>query len=260
MLAEFCCRTLMEPSLTANSERAPRALKPLLLSFSGIDGAGKTTQIENTIALLEAAGMKVRIIRFWDDIASFRRLRESLGHALFRGEKGIGAPGKPVRRRDKDVRSWYMLPVRMGLCFFDTLNLALSVSRIQNSLDADAVIFDRYVYDQFANLELRSRPIRGYLAFLLKVVPRPDIAFLLDADPELARARKPEYPLEFLHVNRQAYLELSRLAGMTVISPGTPEEVKSAIQRALAGPRAKLGLGATQPPQEILVSPGQSLE
>ena len=30
------------------------------------------------------------------------------------------------------------------------------------------------------------------------IVPRPDVAYLLDADPEAARARKPEYPVDFM--------------------------------------------------------------
>jgi thymidylate kinase len=95
---------------------------------------------------------------------------------------------------------------------------------------ADFVIFDRYIYDELANLRLRNPILRGYARILLAFVPKPQISYLLDADPMQARARKPEYPLEFLHTNRQSYLDLSVLHGrMTVIPPMPVEEVKKQV-------------------------------
>ena len=78
------------------------------VSFSGIDGAGKSTQIANLRARLQDAGMRVALITFWDDVARLKRIREGAGHTLFKGEKGVGSPEKPVNRRDKNVRSWPM--------------------------------------------------------------------------------------------------------------------------------------------------------
>jgi hypothetical protein len=59
---------------------------------------------------------------------------------------------------------------------------------------------------------------------------------LLDADPLLARARKPEYPLDFLYANRQAYLELADLVdGITVIAPMPIKDVaRRVLERAVA--------------------------
>jgi hypothetical protein len=66
----------------------------------------------------------------------------------------------------------------------------------------------------------------------MKLVPKPDISYILDADPAKARARKPEYPLEFLHSNRLSYLTLSDLlGGMTVIPPMPIDEVQNEILR-----------------------------
>ena len=86
---------------------------PLLVSFSGIDGAGKSTQIENLVAALKEARLRVRLVAFWDDVATMRRLRESLGHAFFRGEIGVGAPDKPVNRRDKNIQNPLTIAMRM---------------------------------------------------------------------------------------------------------------------------------------------------
>jgi thymidylate kinase len=64
----------------------------------------------------------------------------------------------------------------------------------------------------------------------MNLVPKPDISYLLDADPVQARARKPEYPLEFLQANRQSYLTLSDMAGgMTIIAPMPVKEVELTV-------------------------------
>ena len=63
--------------------------------------------------------------------------------------------------------------------------------------------------------------------------PRPDVAYILDADPEAARARKPEYPVDFMHLCRNAYLQLARIVGhMTVIAPLPLEEAKRSVEAA----------------------------
>jgi thymidylate kinase len=196
-----------------------------------MDGAGKTTQIEALSSLLTQQGMRVRLIRFWDDVARCKRLRETSGRMIFKGDSGVGSPSAPINRRDKNVQSPFMTAVRLVIYFLDAISLRLTVEKVLTT-GADFVIFDRYTYDELANLRLRNPIIRIYVRLLMKFVPRPHISFLLDADPIRARARKPEYPLAFLYINRQSYLDLGALiGGMAVIPPGPVEEVKREILR-----------------------------
>jgi len=193
--------------------------EPLTVSFSGIDGAGKSTQIESLCRRLTGQGLRVRVISFWDEIARLTRVRESAGHALFKGDRGVGSPSKPIERRDKNVRSWPMSVVRPLLYFVDAISARTVLKRALNS-EVDVVILDRWTYDELANLNLRKSANRVYARFLSKIVPQPQYAFVLDANPTEARARKPEYPLEFLIANRSSYLCLSNLVkGITVIPP-----------------------------------------
>lgn len=217
--------------------------KVRFVSFSGVDGAGKSTQIALLCAHLEERGLRIRVIRFWDDVARLTKLREGTGHRVFKGDKGIGSPEAPINRRDKNVRGWLMTGLRFFLYLVDAISLR-TVARKQLRGRYDFVIFDRYIYDELANLDLNSRTARMYARIIRRIVPRPDVAFLLDADPEAARARKPEYPIEFVRFNRRAYMQLNELLGtFTIIAPSQIEaasrDVLSQALRALA-PEASL--------------------
>ena len=207
--------------------------RPRFVSFSGIDGAGKSTQIESLCAQLKEAGLRVELVTFWNDIARLTRIREAAGHTLFQGDQGVGSPARPINRRDKNVQSGIMTPVRLFLYFADTLSLRLVAVKV-SKLHTDFVIFDRYIYDELANLSLRRPAARFYVRLIMKLAPKPDISYLLDADPVQARARKPEYPVEFLHANRASYLALSDAIGaMTIIAPMPVHDVQRQIWKHL---------------------------
>ena len=195
--------------------------RTILVSFSGIDGAGKSTQIAALRSRLMEDGLLVRVVRFWDDVARLKGIRETSGHKIFKGDQGVGSPSAPITRRDKNVQSGFMSCVRFVLYFVDGVSARLMAKRALRS-GADVVIFDRYTFDELANLNLRNPVIRAYVRLLMTFVPRPHVAYVLDADPIQARARKPEYPLDFLHVNRQSYLTLAKLVGGITVIPAMP--------------------------------------
>jgi thymidylate kinase len=210
-----------------------RAKNPqrIFVSFSGMDGAGKSTQIQNLGTRLTDAGLKVSLVTFWDDVARLRQVREVSGHKLFKGDKGVGSPEAPINRRDKNVRSGPMTLVRYFLYLVDAISLRRVVKKALKS-DADFIIFDRYAYDELANLSLGNPLNRLYVRLVMWVVPRPHVSYVLDADPVQARARKPEYPLEFLYFSRASYLRLSELiGGMTVIPPMAVQDVTREVLR-----------------------------
>jgi thymidylate kinase len=208
-------------------------VSPLLISFSGVDGSGKSTQIENVHDCLCAAGYHVRLLAFWDDVVVLSRYREGFVHKVYKSEIGVGAPGKPVHRRDKNVRKWYLTLARHTLYLLDALHLGRLLARANRS-GCDVVIMDRYIYDEWANLPLRNPLTRAYVRLVHRLVPHPDLAYLLDADPEAAHARKPEYPVDFIWQCRTAYYRLAKLLGnLVIIPPLNLDEAKQAVEATL---------------------------
>jgi thymidylate kinase len=202
--------------------------RPRLVSFSGVDGAGKSTQIEALTAFLQQAGITYSLYTFWDDVVALGKLRERMSRKIFKGDEGVGSPENPIQRRDKNVTSWYARLSRFFLYGLDAVKLSIFVKSLQR--DKHLVIFDRYMFDELANLPLENKVTRFYIRLILSCIPTPDVALLLDADPESATRRKPEYPIEFVRRNRVRYLELSQIAGMKVIPPGEINRTAEAIR------------------------------
>ncbi|MBV8049712.1 MAG: thymidylate kinase [Acidobacteriaceae bacterium] len=205
---------------------------PVVISFSGIDGSGKSTQIAKLLNRLRDAGLVVSQLTFWDDVAVLSRFRADVSHKLLHGEGGVGTPENPVNRNDKNVRTWYLTLPRCVLHFLDSLCLRQKLRRARANAP-DVIVCDRYIFDQLATLPLDRAWARACARLILQVAPIPDVAYLLDVEPEIARARKPEYPLDFMHRYRASYLQLRDLAGMAMIEPMSQDEVHEAITTKL---------------------------
>jgi len=202
-------------------------LKSLLITFSGIDGAGKSTQIEKLREYLTSEGIPVRQLAFWDNVAVFRHARSGFSRHVLQSDGSVGSPERPAARRDKNLQSWPLFLGRSVLHLLDVINLRRVVRAERKR--SGVVIFDRYIYDQLAALPMDRWWARLFARVLLRIAPKPDVSYLLDAIPEVARERKPEYPLEFMRKYRSSYLELRGMAGLQLIPASDPEDVHLAI-------------------------------
>lgn len=216
-----------------------------MISFSGLDGSGKSTQIEQLRSALYNAGLTPRTLAFWDQVVVGVKYREGFVHKVYKSERGIGAPGKPVNRRDKNIRGWYLTLARHFLYLADALNLRRVVAREIRSAAAQEVstqviIFDRYIYDELANLDLTNPLSRAFVLMVNRLIPQPDLALLLDADPVAAHARKPEYPVDFMIQCRKSYFELGAVLGNFRVIPAL--ELPEVIDAVLAATEQQLAV------------------
>ncbi len=207
-------------------------MPPQIVTFSGIDGAGKTTQIKCISAHLVRQGYRVARVSFWDDVAFMSKLRADVSLTVLQKQP---TPRQPFPlRNDKNVQTWYLMVVRAIFYLLDTLRLRRIVSQLRTG-DNDFVIFDRYLYDQLAQFQSRRGLARAYIRLLVGFAPKPDFAFILDALPDEAFTRKPEYPLAFMHSYRSAFLGLSEyVPRLVVIAPSSVENVRKVILQCLS--------------------------
>jgi thymidylate kinase len=221
------------PALRYDQASAASCLRaPQIITFSGIDGAGKTTQINSLSAYLSQRGCRVAHVIFWDDVAFLSKLRGGISLAVFR--KSASTANPVSLRHDKNVRTWYLMLVRAGFYLLDTLSLRWVVSKMRRR-DHDFIIFDRYVYDELVQIQPRHRLARAYIRLLLSLAPKPEFPFILDASPDEAFARKPEYPLDFMRNYRQAFLDLRAfIPHLTVVEPSSVENVQHLIVQRIA--------------------------
>lgn len=221
-------------TMKARTSKLEAHRPPLLISFSGLDGAGKSTQIANLQQFIERRGLSTRLLAFWDNVVVLSRYREGFVHKVYGSERGVGVPGKPVKRQDKNVRRWYLTIVRHALYLLDALHLVKVVGAARRS-DADVIIMDRYIYDELANLPLTNFMTRIFVRMVDAFAPRPDVAYLLDAEPAEALQRKPEYPITFLYLSRRSYHRLARMLGhMTLIPPLELADALREVESAFA--------------------------
>ena len=106
-----------------------------------------------------------------------------------------------------------MTAVRFGLYFVDAISLRMVVARTLSS-DADVVIFDRYLYDELANLSLQqsnrsslcSAAACGSFRDQISASCWTPIRFRLALE-------NPSIPLEFLHSSRCVLSSSERTGG-----------------------------------------------
>ena len=190
------------------------------MTFSGLDGSGKSSQVDALREGLRKNG--VPTVRAWTGqnpifTPPFNALVRFLGLTHRKTIHGVVFFWRDLRRNSAIAKLW---PIVQALDFVPRAVLSVGMPLLRGRV----VISDRYVYDLVAELsdqELLGRKTRNVL---LKMLPRPSIAFLMDVNEDIAwkRAAVPgrarEQPLYNLSRRRSVYQRLAKDFNLQVIN------------------------------------------
>lgn len=157
-----------------------------LITLSGLDGSGKSTQLTLLKERLESRGKKVAV---------FHAIEFSLANRISRFLKGSESfePGKEKAAISASYSS--MLLRKLFLCI-DIFRFHSFLKKLQKA-DIEYLLSDRYFYDTVVNIEYLGGAVPKWL---LNRIPTPDQALYLRIAPEaiLRRDRVPEQGLLYL--------------------------------------------------------------
>jgi thymidylate kinase len=192
-------------------ESRPRRIRPPIVSFSGLDGSGKSTQVSQLQDHLRQLGVSSE--RQWAGFKSARKVRAAV--PLLDRPRGAdrGAAPRPNDRlvptalldSPRGRKAWVF--VVAGVNAFHLWSLVLRRRR-----GTAVLIFDRFTPDSTVKLDLhflRSRgiDIRWQRRLFSLISPKPDVGFLVEVPDEIAHSRRQEESLEQLSTMSELYQE-----------------------------------------------------
>ncbi|MCI8388390.1 MAG: dTMP kinase [Clostridiales bacterium] len=196
-----------------------------LIAFCGLDGSGKTTQINLLKSFLEQQSLNVYMTKQPTDFV-----------------------------RKSDIFRTYMDEENHDAYDYLALSLLCASDRVQHSnkdiltalKEGKIVISDRYFYSCLANLLARGYENQEWIYEIARSVPQPDIVFFMDIDVETAVQRVRSRPkerdryidMELQYRLRDIFLKIAENNNGVVINTANSEQncfelVKSAVCEVL---------------------------
>ena len=181
------------------------------MTLSGTHGTGKSTNAGKCYYLLNRRGLKFSYLRHQD-------LLDPLGFILRRAARILGFKSTTDLERREPVRvlsSAYLL-----LVYLPTLAFGIWARKLLGY----STIADRYLYDLIAGSWGNgvSVPLES---LLVRMVPRPDVSFVLEADEKRILNDRPEHTLEYIMNEKHQYSKLVDVFQLKRVSTDDPPEV-----------------------------------
>ncbi|MBP6929787.1 MAG: hypothetical protein KBB77_02515 [Candidatus Moranbacteria bacterium] len=180
------------------------------ITFSGVDGSGKSTQLSLLKKKLEGEGKKV---------AYFHAVEFSLA-SRFKKKLVENHDGKAVTQA-----SWLTILLRKLFLFIDLLRFRPYIASLHKQ-GYDYLLSDRYFYDTLINIEYLSKKTCHIPVIEAQFIIKPDLAFYFDLAPEtiMSRDRVPEQGIDYLRDKMKLFKTKIARWDMILIDGSKPQE------------------------------------
>lgn len=189
----------------------------MIISFSGVDGSGKTTHTLAVKEYLESKDYRVKYLHMieWTWVNRIGRLLQK---------------GKVVERLDSgnDNISNLMAYTIIILSVVDVFRFHLS--NLWNRIFGHRILIcDRYFYDLGVQAIYRGMMGSSLESFYWWIIPKPEMGFLLDVSPEKAHSREMNHEKLYYQQKRSLYLERADIFDLKVINDGELVSIRKLI-------------------------------
>jgi hypothetical protein len=222
----------------------------MVITFSGLDGAGKSTLIAWLAGELTRRHHPVTVLRMSDGVgvyAALRAARDTL-RRLFgvHRERAEGRGHEPSRprwagpppaggvagfaHRMRHAILWSR-PLRRALYPVDLL-VFVALRFYVATIRGRVLLTDRYLYDVLVDVADEGRWF--WVGLLERLTPAPDVPVFLDVSPEESYARKGEYSVPYLARRSAAYRYIAPFIPTALVLPNADlDETRHALTRAI---------------------------
>lgn len=201
-----------------------------VITFSGMVGSGKSVCSRCLGSSLSEEGLPVYYLRFrFVSLKSFFEKKRGFKKFVFKEDnQPPEAPGKEIRFRNFKLKS--NLRFAAGMPYY-AWKACLFFLLVKVRYPKDIVIADRYIYDHLVHYRLGQRKYRAMYRAFLKMLPQPDLAFVLASDFGTIMQARPMYAAEYVQLNLANYKYLKELhPGVVLVQEN---EVKEKIESVL---------------------------
>ncbi len=208
-----------------------RATKGLLITFSGMDGSGKTTAAEAVVATMKASGL--RVVYYYAHRLSYQSHGTHISLAI--GFRSFWRrTGRDLKELDRHPHAKLVFDL-LTVMDYTTVLWRLALMRRPNRV----IVVDRYVADVMGYMRFLGPSHRLAEGILLGLSFEPDLALYFKITPEVAFTRKQEQTLEELGRFYRGYEALEHLLRLTPIDANrsqaeVQDEVRDAIRAGVS--------------------------
>jgi len=186
----------------------------ILISFSGLDGSGKTAQINGLIRYLKKNRLSYKRIH---------TIQCSIANKIMGGIKKI----EDQNSKSRTSAGIIGIMARKITLLIDVLLFRLSLLTMGR---VDVIIADRYFYDSLINIYFLEKNRDPHVPpFLLHLIRRPELPIYLCVNPKTARERKNDQGTAYLEAKYDLFEKLKKRIGFIEIKDGAVEEVGNQV-------------------------------
>ena len=184
----------------------------MLITFSGLDGSGKSTLVDHLKESLEKEDCRVAVSHMNYDIGLYSAVRYLARTLKRKSDDPSHAPREQAydgKFNSRAAKLRYHLVWNKGLrALIYPLDIVIFVFYrfYVEKVNRQVLIMDRYFYDTLVDVTGASKSLR--FRFLSWLTPTPTLPVYLDVTPERAFERKAEYSVDYLKRRRLSYQKL----------------------------------------------------